>query len=211
MPHPALSAALADVPIIAILRGLRPDEAVAVGEALLDAGIRAMEVPLNSPDPLLSIAAMADALGDRALVGAGTVLHVGEVQDLAQCGARFTVSPNTDAAVIGAALDAGMEALPGFQTPTEAFAAIKAGADWLKLFPAGVLGIEHYRALSAVLPPHVRVAAVGGVGAANARDWLDAGFAALGVGSELYKPGDSADAVASKARALVAAVRSIKS
>lgn len=207
MPHPTLSAMLADVPVVAILRGLRPDEAVDVGAALLAAGIRVMEVPLNSPEPLLSIAAMADAFGDRALVGAGTVLQVGDVHDLARCGARFTVSPNTDPAVIAAALDAGMDALPGFQTPTEAFAAIKAGAEWLKLFPAGVLGIDLFKALSAVLPPQVRTVAVGGVGAANARQWLDSGFAALGVGSELFKPGDSAAAVGAKAAALVAAAR----
>jgi 2-dehydro-3-deoxyphosphogalactonate aldolase len=207
MPHPDLSAALAEVPIVAILRGLTPDDAVAVGTALLDAGIRVMEVPLNSPDPLVSIAAMADALGDRALVGAGTVLHIGEVHDLARCGARFIVSPNSDARVIDAALDAGMQALPGYQTPTEAFAAVAAGARWLKMFPAGPLGIAHFKALAAVLPAHVRTVAVGGVGAANAREWLDAGVAGLGVGSELYKPGDSAAAVAEKAAALVAAVR----
>lgn len=207
MLHPDLSAAMADVPIIAILRGVRPEEAVAIGEALLGAGIRVMEVPLNSPDPLVSIAAMADALGARALVGAGTVLHIGEVHDLARCGARFIVSPNTDAAVIDAALDAGMQALPGYQSPTEAFAAIAAGADWLKLFPAGPLGISHFKALAAVLPPHVRTIAVGGVGAANAREWLDAGVAGLGVGSELYRPGDSAAVVAEKAAALVAAIR----
>jgi 2-dehydro-3-deoxyphosphogalactonate aldolase len=206
MPSPDLSAALHQVPVIAILRGIRPDDAVAVGEALVAAGIRVMEVPLNSPDPLLSIAAMADALGDRALVGAGTVLHVGEVQDLARCGARFIVSPNTDAQVIGAALDAGMAALPGCQTPTEAFAAVAAGSDWLKLFPAGSLGPAHFKALAAVLPSHVRTVAVGGVGAANAREWLDAGVAALGVGTELYRPGDSADAVRAKANVLIAAV-----
>lgn len=207
MPHPDLSAALAQVPIIAILRGVCPDEAVAVGEALLAAGIRVMEVPMNSPDPLLSIAAMADALAGRALIGAGTVLHVGEVHDLAQCGARFTVSPNSDARVIGAALDAGLLPLPGYQTPTEAFAAVAAGADWIKLFPAGPLGIGHFQALAAVLPKHIRTVAVGGVGAANARAWLDAGVAALGIGSELYRPGDSAAGVAEKAAALVAAVR----
>ena len=207
MPLPDLSAALAQIPIIAILRGICPDEAVAVGEALLAAGIRVMEVPLNSPDPLLSIAAMADALAGRALIGAGTVLHVGEVHDLAQCGARFTVSPNSDARVIGAALDAGLLPLPGYQTPTEAFAAVAAGADWIKLFPAGPLGIGHFQALAAVLPKHIRTVAVGGVGAANARAWLDAGVAALGIGSELYRPGDSAAIVAEKAAALVAAVR----
>jgi 2-dehydro-3-deoxyphosphogalactonate aldolase len=207
MPSPDLSAALADLPIIAILRGLRPDEAVAVGEALFASGIRVMEVPLNSPDPLVSIAAMADALGDRAIIGAGTVLHIGEVHDLARCGARFIVSPNTDARIIDAALDAGMQALPGYQTPTEAFAAVAAGAEWLKLFPAGPLGVEHFRALAAVLPPHIHTVAVGGVGAANARAWLDAGVAALGVGSELYKPGDTPATVAAKAAALAAAIK----
>jgi len=207
MPSPNLSAFLCDVPIIAILRGLTPGDAVAVGTALFDAGIRVMEVPLNSPDPLISIAAMADALGDRALVGAGTVLHVGEVHDLSHCGARFIVSPNTDARVIGAALDAGMQALPGYQTPTEAFAAIAAGAEWLKLFPAGPLGVAHFQALAPVLPAGVRTVAVGGVGGRNARLWLDAGAAALGIGSELYKPGDNAATVADKARALVAAVQ----
>jgi 2-dehydro-3-deoxyphosphogalactonate aldolase len=207
MQLPNLSAALADVPIIAILRGLTVEDAVPVAEALLDAGIRVMEVPLNSPDPLLSIAAMADAVADRALIGAGTVLHVGEVHDLARCGARFIVAPNTDPRVIEAALDAGMAALPGYQTPTEAFAAVAAGAEWLKMFPAGPLGVGHFKALAPVLPAGVRTVAVGGVGAANASAWLNAGAAALGVGSELYKPGDRAATVAEKARALVAAVR----
>lgn len=207
MSHPDLSAALADVPIIAILRGLTPADAVAVGKALLDAGIRVMEVPLNSPDPLVSIAAMADALGDRALVGAGTVVDESEIYDLVRCGARFIVSPNTEWRVIEQAQNEGMVALPGYQTPTEAFTAIAAGARWLKMFPAAPLGISHFKALSAVLPGHLRTVAVGGVGAANAREWLDAGVAGLGVGSELYKPGDSAAVVAEKARALVAAVR----
>lgn len=206
MPPLTLPAALADVPVIAILRGLPPADAVAVGAALLAEGVQAMEVPLNSPDPLLSIAAMADALGDRALIGAGTVLHVGAVQDLAACGARFIVSPNCDARVIGAALDAGMAALPGYQTPTEAFAAVAAGADWVKMFPAGPLGLDHFTALRAVLPAHVRTVAVGGVGAANGRAWLNAGVAALGVGSDLYRPGDSAAVVGAKAKALVAAL-----
>lgn len=206
MPPLTLPTALADVPVIAILRGLPPADAVAIGAALLAEGVRAMEVPLNSPDPLLSIAAMADALGDRALIGAGTVLHVGEVQDLAACGARFIVSPNCDARVIGAALDAGMTALPGYQTPTEAFAAVAAGADWVKMFPAGPLGLDHFTALRAVLPPQVRTVAVGGVGAANGRGWLNAGVAALGVGSDLYRPGDSAAVVGAKAKALVAAL-----
>lgn len=206
MPYSDLSIALAKVPVIAILRGLNPDQAGPVGEALLSAGVRAMEVPLNSPEALLSIASMADTLGARALVGAGTVLHVGEVQDLARCGARFIVSPNTDARVIDATLAAGMAALPGYQTPTEAFAAVAAGAQWLKLFPAGPLGVEHFKALAAVLPPHIRTVAVGGVGAADAQQWLDAGVAALGVGSELYKPGDSADTVYAKARGLVDAI-----
>jgi 2-dehydro-3-deoxyphosphogalactonate aldolase len=204
---PDLSAAMARVPIVAILRGLTPDTAVAVGEALLGAGIRVMEVPLNSPDPLVSIAAMADALGDRAVIGAGTVLHVGEVHDLSRCGARFVVSPNSDPRVIHAALDKGLQALPGYQTPTEAFAAVAAGAEWLKLFPAGPLGIDHFRALAAVLPPHVRTIAVGGVGATNARSWLDAGVTGLGVGSDLYKPGDTPAVVAEKARVLVSAIR----
>lgn len=206
MSHPSLSAALADVPIIAILRGITPGEAVPVGDALLTAGIRVMEVPLNSPEPLISIAAMADAFGDRALVGAGTVLHVGEVQDLARCGARFIVSPNCDARVIGAALDAGMQALPGIFTPTEALAAIAAGAEWLKLFPAEPLGPAHYKAMAAILPSDVRAVAVGGVSAANAHDWLGAGVAALGVGSDLYRPGDTVATVAGKAAALVAAI-----
>lgn len=193
-------------PIVAILRGLQPHEAVEVGEALVEAGVRLIEVPLNSPDPFTSIAAMQAALGTRALIGAGTVLDIPSVEALAATGARLMVTPNVSPAVIARGCELGLEVMPGFMTPTEAFAAIAAGARRLKLFPASVSGEGLVKAIREVLPAGTGVWAVGGVGAHNAAQWLAAGAEGVALGSSLYKPGDSAAVVAERAKAVVAAL-----
>ncbi len=196
---------IADLPLVAILRGLRPEDAEATGAALIDAGFRAIEVPLNSPDPFTSIARLVQRFGNRAVIGAGTVLTVDDVQRLADTGAKLMVSPNTDPAVIVAAKAAGLYALPGFFTATEAFAALHAGADGLKLFPAETTTPAHVKALKAVLPPEVPVFAVGGVTPETMTPWIDAGAQGFGLGSALFKPGMAPGAVGDKARAFAAA------
>ncbi|QUS37183.1 2-dehydro-3-deoxy-6-phosphogalactonate aldolase [Falsirhodobacter algicola] len=191
--------------LVAILRGLTPAEAVDIGAALVGAGITRIEVPMNSPDPLDSIAALQVRFGDRAAIGAGTVLTVAQVSQVAETGARLIVSPNCNVEVIRASKTLGMESFPGVMTPTEAFAAIDAGADALKLFPGDLIGPIGLRAMKAVLPPDMPLYAVGGVTPANMADWLAAGATGFGIGSSIYKPGDSAEVVAGKAEALVAA------
>ena len=193
-------------PVIAILRGLRPDEAHEIGAALVEAGIRMIEVPLNSPDPLEGIARLVRAFGDRALIGAGTVLDPAMVQPLADVGAKLLVAPNCNPAVIAAGLSRGMEVLPGVLTPSEAFAAIGAGARRLKLFPASSVPQSHVKALKDVLPGTVGVWAVGGVDAANAVDWIASGAEGVAVGSCIYRRGASAADVAARAGELVQAL-----
>ena len=192
-------------PLIAILRGITPDEAVAIGEALLAAGIARIEVPLNSPDPLESIRRLAGALTGHAEIGAGTVLTTGEVQAVAGTGASLIVSPNADAGVIRATKAAGLTSLPGVMTPTEAFAALAAGADGLKLFPASLIGPEGLAAMRAVLPPECAVYGVGGVGAGDFARWRAAGAAGFGIGTALYRPGRTPEEVAERAARLAAA------
>jgi len=192
-------------PIVAILRGVKPDEVVAIAKALVEAGIRAIEVPLNSPDPLESIRRLCQAYGDVALCGAGTVLTPQAVDDVAAVGGKLIVTPNTDPEVIARAVALGLTAMPGFATPSEAFAAVKAGARALKLYPASSFGPSHIKAVKDVLPKDILVYAVGGVGAANLEPWLTAGVAGIGVRGELYRPGSTAEQVGQKAAALVAA------
>ncbi|CAM3071221.1 2-dehydro-3-deoxy-6-phosphogalactonate aldolase [Paracoccus nototheniae] len=192
-------------PLIAILRGLTPREAPAIADALIAAGITRLEVPLNSPDPLDSIALLVRDFGDRALIGAGTVLTPGQVRAVADAGGRMVLSPNCDADVIRATVAAGMASFPGVMTPSEAFVALAAGATGLKLFPGELIGPAGLRAMRAVLPQGTDCWAVGGVSADTMADWRQAGVAGFGIGSALYRPGDDAAAVTAKARALVAA------
>ena len=197
--------AFAEQPLVAILRGVRPDEVVAVAEALHAAGVRLVEVPLNSPDPLASIAALKVMEG-RMVWGAGTVLRTEDVDAVAEAGGTLIVSPNTDVAVIAHAVARGLIAMPGFATATEAFQAVHAGARTLKLFPAATYGSGHLKALKAVLPQEVSVIPVGGVGPAQMRDWWDAGARGFGLGSEIYRVGMSADEVGRRAASAVAAL-----
>lgn len=200
-------AAFAACPLVAILRGIRPDEIVPVGEALIEAGFTLIEIPMNSPDPLDSVARLAAAAGDRAMVGAGTVLRVADVEAVAAAGGTLVISPNMNPEVIAATAARGFVSLPGVATPTEAFAAIEAGATALKLFPAEGSSPPILKAMRAVLPPAMRVLPVGGINPANMAPWQAAGAAGFGLGSALYKPGDDAAAVGAAARSFVAALQ----
>ena len=199
-----LRARLDECPLVAIVRGIRPEEAESIGKALIAAGIRIIEVPLNSPQPFKSIRRLAMAIGHRALIGAGTVLDPIDVGRVAEAGGRLIVSPNTDVAVIEATVSAGLASSPGYFTPSEAFAAIKAGADALKLFPAEGASPAVVKAQRAVLPKGVPLLVVGGITPASMGPWLDAGADGFGLGSGLYKPGQSAEQVGEQARAYVA-------
>lgn len=191
--------------IIAILRGLTPSEAEGIGASLVAAGITRIEVPLNSPEPLASVAVLAKAFGGQAEIGAGTVLTTAQVAEVAQAGGRMIVSPNADPEVIAATRALGLASYPGVFSPTEAFAALKAGATGLKLFPAAQLGPAGLQALRAVIPMSVDIFAVGGAGAENLGQWFAAGASGFGIGTALYKPADTPEQVFEKARALVAA------
>lgn len=200
IPWPALRRNL-----VAILRGLQPHEAEAIGDALVEAGFEAIEVPLNSPDPFESIGRLAMRLPSSVLVGAGTVLSPDAVRRVADVGGRLMVSPNVDPAVIGAAAARGMVTMPGVFTPTEAFAALGAGASALKFFPASALGAGGIAAVRAVLPKDTVIGAVGGVSDADFAAYAKAGVTAFGLGSSLYKPGFTAAEVAARAAAAVKA------
>ncbi|WP_428924913.1 2-dehydro-3-deoxy-6-phosphogalactonate aldolase [Marinibacterium sp. SX1] len=190
--------------IVAILRGVRPDEVEAIAGVLVDSGITRIEVPLNSPDPLDSVARLARGYGEVALIGAGTVLSPEDVQAVRDAGGRLIVSPDCNADVIRATKAAGMLSFPGVMTPTECFAALRAGADGLKFFPGSLVGPAGLKAIRAVLPPETEVLAVGGAGPDNLAEWIAAGANGFGIGSELYAPGMGPADVAARAVDLVA-------
>ncbi|CUH46882.1 2-dehydro-3-deoxy-6-phosphogalactonate aldolase [Ruegeria atlantica] len=192
-------------PIIAILRGLQPAEAANVGHALIESGINKIEVPLNSPDPLNSIDSLASSFGDQALIGAGTVLTPEQAEAVSQVGGKLIVSPNYDAEVIVRSVALNMQSWPGVYTPTEAFAALKAGATGLKLFPGVTAGPSGLAALRPVLPSGTLVYAVGGAGPENFAEWIKAGADGFGIGSALFKPGMSVAEIAGQAKRIVAA------
>lgn len=194
-------------PLIAIVRGMTPDAAEAIGEAIYEGGIRIIEVPLNSPDPLESIEKLARRFGERMLVGAGTVLDPADVPRVQKAGGRIVVSPDTNVEVIAASAAAGLVASPGYFTPSEAFSAIRAGAAALKLFPAEGASPAVLKAHLAVIPQDVPMIIVGGIRPDNMQPWIDAGATGFGLGSGLYKPGQTAAETADKARAYVAGVR----
>ena len=202
--------AIAECGVIAILRGVALNEVVDVAGALHEAGIRVVEVPLNSPEPFTSIERIADKFAGRLVCGAGTVLTPGDVDRLKSHGGTISVSPDCNPSVIARAVELGMEPFPGVFTPTEAFAAIRAGARHLKLFPAEAAGPQVVKAWRAVLPRHVRIYAVGGVKPANMQSWTDGGAAGFGIGSNIYKPGWNILQVAGAADAFVSAWRALK-
>ncbi|MFL6829859.1 MAG: 2-dehydro-3-deoxy-6-phosphogalactonate aldolase [Sphingomicrobium sp.] len=195
---------LDECPLIAIIRGVTPDEAEAIGDAVFDAGIRIIEVPLNSPEPLDSIARLSAHFGDRALVGGGTVLKTHSVADVRASGGRIIVAPNTNCDVIAAAASEGLVSCPGYFTPSEAFAALDAGATALKLFPAEAASPDVLKAQLAVIPNGVPMIVVGGIKPDNMQPWREAGATGFGLGGGLYKPGQSPAETAERARAYVA-------
>ncbi len=207
-PGQELPRRLAECPLVAIIRGVTPDQVEAVGEAIYHAGIRIIEVPLNSPDPFQSIAKLARRFGDRALIGAGTVLEPEQVSEVRDAGGRLIVSPNTDTRVIEASVAVGLVSAPGYYTPSEAFEALRAGAHGLKLFPAEGASPSVVKAQRAVLPKDVPLLVVGGVRPDNMRAYLDAGANGFGLGSGLYKAGQTPQEVAAQASAYVAGARS---
>jgi 2-dehydro-3-deoxyphosphogalactonate aldolase len=206
-PNELLRSHLDQCPLVAIIRGITPNEAEAIADAIYDGGIRIIEVPLNSPDALRSIERIARKYGDRTLVGAGTVLRREQVGEVKDGGGRIIVSPDTNVDVISAAAGAGLVSCPGYFTPTEAFAAIRAGAHGLKLFPAEGATPDVLKGQLAVIPKEVPVLAVGGISPDNMRPWLAAGASGFGLGSGLYKPGQSAAETLAKTRAYVAGVK----
>jgi 2-dehydro-3-deoxyphosphogalactonate aldolase len=203
-PRALLHQYLDQCPLIAIIRGVTPGEAEGIGQAIYEAGIRIIEVPLNSPEPLDSIKRLAQRFGDRMLVGAGTVFTPANVEDVHAVGGRLIVSPHFNPAVVRAAVQAGMVACPGYFTPTEAFAALDAGATALKLFPAEAASPDVLKAQRAVIPADVPVMIVGGVKPDNMAGWLAAGASGFGLGGGLYQPGQSPEDTLDKARAYVA-------
>jgi len=206
-PLAAFRAYFGTCPLIAILRGVAPEDVEAIGDALVAAGIRIIEVPLNSPRPLESIARLAGRFEGKALIGAGTVLRAADVLAVAEAGGRIIVSPGFDAGVVAATVQAGLVSAPGFFTPSEAFAALAAGAHVLKLFPAEAAPPAVVKAQRAVLPPAVPLVVVGGVTPEKMAPYRAAGADGFGLGGALYRPGQSADAVADQAHAFVAALK----
>lgn len=207
-PADTLRDYLGQCPLVAIIRGVTPAEAESIGRAIFETGIRIIEVPLNSPDPLASISALSAALGGQALIGAGTVLDPAQVDDVREAGGRLIVSPDCNPEVIAAAAAAGMVSTPGYFTPSEAFDAIRAGAHGLKLFPAEAASPAMLKAQLAVIPRHIPILVVGGIKPDSMRPWLDAGASGFGLGGGLYVPGQSPEDTHTRAKAYVAGARS---
>lgn len=205
-----LDDALAECPVVAIVRGVRPDEILDHAQALYEAGVRGVEVPLNSPDPIESIRKLGEAFGDRMAFGAGTVLTPERVDAVAEVGGRIIVSPNTSCEVIRRSVELKLDPAPGFATATEAFMALDAGARHLKLFPAVTYGPAHLKQLKAVLPAQAVVWAVGGVGPDSMADWWSVGARAFGLGGEIYRAGQTVAETAEKAARVVAAARQLR-
>lgn len=199
--------AISKMPLVAILRGLAPENAEATGRTLVDAGFTLIEVPLNSPEPFESIRILRDSLDDEIVIGAGTVLQTDDVKQLADAGGEIVVTPNTRPNIIGAAVAAGMVPMPGFATATEAFDAVDAGAKYLKLFPANMYAMDYAKGLLSVLPKFVRLLAVGGIDHSNGADYLASGFSGLGLGSSLFKPQMSQKEIADAAQRLVSMIK----
>lgn len=208
--HEQFDAAFAACPLIAILRGIKPDEAEGIGEALVRAGINIIEVPLNSPDPFESITRLAKSLAGRAIVGAGTVLRRSEVDRVAECGGTLIVSPNANIDVIVHTKFLGLVSAPGVLTPTEAFSALDSGADILKLFPGELMPPAGVKSISAVLPKKIRLVLVGGVTETSFSTYYDTPLAGFGFGSSLFKPGTTATEIEAKAKSLVEAWQSVQ-
>jgi 2-dehydro-3-deoxyphosphogalactonate aldolase len=204
-----LDETMLDMPIVAIIRGVTPDEVLPIAEALYQAGIRVVEIPLNSPDPLESLSRMARAWKGRLFCGSGTVLSVEQAEAVAAAGGEFLVSPDCKPAVIRRTVELGLEPMPGFATSTEMFQAVDAGARYLKLFPAVTYGPAHVASIKPVVPKGVTIMAVGGVGAADMANWWAAGTRGFGMGGEIYKPGHTAEQVFEKAEVVVAAMRQL--
>lgn len=203
-----MSSTIDALPIIAILRGVQPDEIIEIAGALIQEGIRGIEIPLNSPDPFTSLRRLCSQYATTCLCGAGTVIEQTQVDQVHDAGGSLIVAPNTDVRVIRRAVELGLTVMPGFATATEAFTAIAAGARHLKLFPAATYGTGHLKALRAVLPDTIRIFAVGGIDAGAISMWLRAGADGVGMGSDVYRPGQNAQQVARQASAVVAAYRS---
>lgn len=198
------------MPVIAILRGVTPDTVLDIARAILDAGITVIEVPLNSPDATESIRLLDKHLYGEGLFGCGTCVTLEQTNAVADVGGKLMVTPNTNSLVIEQAIQLGMTPVPGWATASEAFAAYHAGARFLKLFPASIYGVDHMKAVLAVLPKDARILAVGGISSANAAEWFAAGATGLGIGSELYQAGQSAKAVGQRAQAIVSAINKIQ-
>lgn len=196
-----------EMPLVAILRGIPLSDSVPVAKALIEAGIRIIEVPLNSPAPFRSIHQMKNEFGSDAIFGAGTVTQEMDCKWLKEVGGEIVVSPHIDPNLVSTSLKLGLFPIPGFYTPTEAFRAIYAGAKVLKYFPAATGGMNHYKAMKAVLPMEIRVLAVGGVRSTNLHEWLDVGISGFGVGSGFYRPGDKPEDVYKRALVFVEAIQ----
>ncbi|MDG1904257.1 MAG: 2-dehydro-3-deoxy-6-phosphogalactonate aldolase [Arenicella sp.] len=205
----ALQEHLASMPVIAILRGVTPDSVIDIAQAIIEAGITVIEVPLNSPDALQSIGLLDKHLHSKGIFGCGTCVDLDSATAVASAGAKIMVTPNTNPEIIAHAITLGMTPIPGWATVSEAFAAYHAGARHLKLFPASTYGEDHIKAARAVLPPDAQILAVGGVGASNAAAWFAAGVSGLGIGSDIYKAGFSADEVSSRASSIASAIGEI--